>query len=189
MRILCLSLSPTLLSVCADQPFSVLVELSVTLVGGAFNVSAFVQMSIIMNFEWTSNNDKVRLIVRQFRIFVDFVFQKITSLSAVFSFLHLSVVILNYTAVRERLDNLYFRNNYFFLKKYYYDVPLIQNGDFSLYLGGANIVNEVYNLPWYPWTYVFIGSTTTILQIAFIIYKKIQSTKIDPKNTKGRFLN
>lgn len=74
MRILCLCLSPTLLSVCADQPFSVLVELSVTLVGGAFNVSAFVQMSIIMNFEWTSNNDKVRLIVRQFRIFVDFVF-------------------------------------------------------------------------------------------------------------------
>ena len=58
-----------------DRLFLVLVELSITLVGGAFNVSAFVQMSIIMNFEWTSNNDKVCLIVSQFGMF-KFFFRK-----------------------------------------------------------------------------------------------------------------
>ena len=77
------------------------------------------------------------------------------------------------------------RINLLHFKKYFSHIPLIHNGDFALYLGGTKIVNDVSNLPWYPWTYVLIGSTTTILQISFIIYKKIQSTKIDPKNTVG----
>ena len=43
--------------------FLVLIELSITLVGGSFNVSAIVQMSIIMNFKWTSGfNDKVHFL-------------------------------------------------------------------------------------------------------------------------------
>merc|ERR1739848_190716 len=59
------------------------IEFSITLVGGAFNVSAFVQMSIIMNFKWTYGfNDK-----------------KIISVSVVLTFLHLSVVLLNYVMV------------------------------------------------------------------------------------------
>ena len=61
-----------------DRRFLVLVELSITLVGGAFNVSAFVQMSIIMNFEWTSNNDKVCLILSHFGILNQFLENHLT---------------------------------------------------------------------------------------------------------------
>ena len=95
-------------------------------------------------------------------------------MSVVFTFLHLIVVLINYSLVELDMRLLSETIN-FLVKKYYSGVALVQRGDVVLYLGGVGIVPHISTTAWYPWTYVVIGSITTVFQISFIIYKKIQS--------------